>query len=500
MGKDTPAVRVLLHEADGSPLAKERVATLVARDLANDPLPQGISTAEGRARIALAKEPLQLSVRLNIPKFGEVYCYADNAGRGFSKPVNEEFVVLAADTRLRRVREAAKVAKEAGIPRDLEFEKHLEAAEHPIPKKAGAEQIAIAYEALAHGLHAGERLALNSARHRISKLAKPRNEFLFGGLASGWNRGGEYERKFKALFNFATVSWYTWSQNAEPPEQRIDYARMDQSVDWCLRNGITPKNFGYVYMARGATPEWIRTWSYEKLVPAYKRIVSQTTQRFHGRAPVVEVINEAHDKANLFRLSHAQVLEFTREACRAAREGSATVKRLINHCCMWAEYAKRANDDGSRRLSPFRFLKDCVSAGVEFEVVGLQLYYPQHDLFEIDRMLDRFKAFNRPIHITELGCNSVDGLDTASMRPKNIVPGWHGSWTETMQADWAEAIYTLCYSKPEFEAVGWWDFADVGGHFWPFGGLLHKDLTPKESYSRLLELKEQWGVAKNSLH
>ena len=80
------------------------------------------------------------------------------------------------------------------------------------------------------------------------------------------------------------------------------------------------------------------------------------------------------------------------------------------------------------------------------------------------------------------------------MRPKDLVPGWHGPWTETMQADWLEGIYTICYSKPEFEAVGYWDFADYGGHFWPFGALLHGDITPKESYRRLLNLKKSWGL------
>ena len=165
---------------------------------------------------------------------------------------------------------------------------------------------------------------------------------------------------------------------------------------------------------------------------------------------------------------------------------------------MWAEYAKRTNADGSRRWSPYRYLSDCVTAGVEFENIGLQLYYPQHDLFEIERMLARFKKFNRPIQITEISCNSADGLDLASMRPKNIVPGWHGPWSETMQADWLEAIYTLCYSKPEFEAIGWWDFADYGGHFWPHGGLLRKDFSPKESYLRLLKLQKDWGVEKVS--
>ncbi|HVV02172.1 MAG TPA: 1,4-beta-xylanase, partial [Verrucomicrobiae bacterium] len=211
--------------------------------------------------------------------------------------------------------------------------------------------------------------------------------------------------------------------------------------------------------------------------------------------PFMEIINEAHDKANLFHFSHAQIVELTAASCRAARKGSPDVKRLINHCCLWAEYASRSNPDGSRRWSPWTYLKDCVAAGAEFERIGLQLYYPQQDLLEIERMLDRFKVFGRPLHISEISCSSAEGLDAASMRPKSLTPGWHGPWTESMQADWLEAIYTLCYSKPEFEAVGYWDLADYGGHFWPHGGLLRGDYTPKESFGRLLRLKQSWGFS-----
>jgi endo-1,4-beta-xylanase len=492
--KDDPQIRVLLREYDLSPLEPERQRTLTARDLANDPLPQPVSSAEGRSRIALASEPIQIAARLKVPDFGEVYCFADNHGKGYSKPGNVEFAVEAAITRLNRVRDAAEREKAAGLPNDPEFDRHLQAAAGLLSKRTGLEQVPAAYESLSHSLHAGERLALNAARHRISKLPKPRTEFLFGGLASGIDRGASFEKPFTQLFNFATISWYTWNQKAEPLESRIDYARKDRSLEWCLAHKIIPKGFGYVYLANGATPEWIRSWPYEKLLPEYKRVVTQTMRRYNGRMPFVEVINEAHDKANIFHLSHEQILELTREACRAAREGSPTVKRLINHCCLWGEYARRANPNQRRRWSPFRYLKDCIRAGVEFERVGLQLYYPQYDLLEIDAMLNRFKSFERPLHISEISCNSADGFDPASMRPKSVVPGWHGPWTETMQADWLEAIYTLCYSKPEFEAVGYWDLADVGGHFWPHGGLLHKDFSPKESFHRLLNLKKSWGL------
>lgn len=490
-------LRALFHSPGGKPLDSLRIKTLHARDLANDPLPQAIVIAEGRARIALAPhEPLQLSCRLNVPGFGEVYCYADNNGLGYSKPETIEFVVAACETRLHRVREAADAAKKSGVPSDPVFEKYLQAASRPISKRSGAEQIAVAYEALANGLHAGEKLALNMARHRISKFAAPRKDFLLGAAISGWQRGGEFEKHFLEAFNFGTISWYSWSQKPDPVEQRIDYARMDQSIQWCLDRKIIPRGFGYVYLTPGATPEWFRAWPYEKILPEYKRIVEMTTRRYHGRLPYVEVINEAHDKANLFHLSHQQILELAREACRSARAGSSTVKRMINNCCAWAEYAVRSNADGARRWSPFRFLSDCMSAGVEFEVVGLQLYYPKQDLFEIERMLDRFKKFQRPIMITEIACNSVDGLDAASMRPKDLVPGWHGPWTETMQADWLEGIYTMLFSKPEFAGIGWWDFCDGGGHFWPNGALLRKDLSPKESFLRLLKLQKDWGVAR----
>ena len=492
-----PYLRVLLHEADGKPLEKARASTLHARDLTNDPLPQALASAEGRVRVTLAKVPMQISCRLKVPGFGEVYCYADNNGKGFTKQENIEFVVEAAATRLRRVKERFEREKHA-LPKDAEFEKHLEAAAKLLSKKSDADRIASAYESLAHGLHAGEMLALNTARHRISKFEKPRKEFLFGSAISHYWEGGNFTKHFLEAFNFGTGSWYTWAAQPDPIEKRIGYERMDGAIQWCLDNKLVPRSFGYVYMTNGATPEWFRSWPYEKILPEYKRIVEMTTRRYDGRLPYVEVINEAHDKANLFRLSHAQILELTREACAAARRGSPTVKRLINNCCLWAEHAKRTNEDGSRRWSPYMYLRDCVKAGVEFDVVGLQLYYPQQDLFELERMLDRFKDFKKPIFITEIACNSSDGLDARSMGATRLVPGWHGPWTETMQADWLEGVYTLLYSKPEFIAIGWWDFADYGGHFWPFGGLLRADYSPKESFVRLLQLQKKWGVAKTT--
>ena len=485
-------LRVLLHGVDGAPLDAAKVETMIARELAGDPLPQDIHHVEGESHVTLAAEPLQLGCQLAVPGFGQVSCYADNDEKGYHKGGTIEFVVEAARTRLGRVRQRLEQDGQAAKG-DAEFERHLGVAARPIPEQPGPERIAAAYESLAHGLHAGERLVLLSARRRIARLPKPRKEFLFGGLTSGRDRSPEFASRFAAVFNFGTLSWYQW-QKEQVESAQIDYGRMDESLQWCLERHIVPKGFGYAYLTKGAMPEWLRSYPFEKLLSVYKRVIAQTMRRYAGRLPYAEIINEAHDKAS-HSLNHAQILELTHEACRSAREGSPEVKRQINNCCLWAEYANTRNNDGSRRWTPFRYLADCVKSKVEFERIGLQLYYPEQDLFEIERMLDRFRVFQRPLHISEISCNSAPGLDAASMRPNDLVPGWHGPWTETMQADWLEAIYTLCYSKPEFEAVGWWDLADYGGHFWPNGGLLHKDFSPKESYLRLLTLKQSWGLS-----
>src|ERR1700722_4232836 len=80
---NAPSMTALLRSPDGGPLDSDKVKSIIARDLANDPLPQGITNTSGRSSVTLASEPLQLACRLAVPGFGEVYCYADNNGKGY---------------------------------------------------------------------------------------------------------------------------------------------------------------------------------------------------------------------------------------------------------------------------------------------------------------------------------------------------------------------------------------------------------------------------------
>ena len=88
---------------------------------------------------------------------------------------------------------------------------------------------------------------------------------------------------------------------------------------------------------------------------------------------------------------------------------------------------------------------------------------------------------------------------TGPCRARPIAPRrkayWHGPRSESIQADWVEQFYTLCYAHPAVKAVTWWDFPDAGGHFWPHGGFVRPDGQPKESYRRLQRLIREWTGA-----
>ena len=147
-------------------------------------------------------------------------------------------------------------------------------------------------------------------------------------------------------------------------------------------------------------------------------------------------------------------------------------------------------------LTPLSYLDRLEEAGVDFDVVGLQMYFPSNigrDMLTISRYMDEYARFGKPIHITELGLPS----GRRDMPPEmdadlltRVRGEWHYPWCERVQADWAEWFYTLCYARSDVEAITWWNLADPA--FIPGAGWLRQDGTPKESYYRVRALMGAW--------
>jgi endo-1,4-beta-xylanase len=489
-----PKIELKAWDADGQPLEKNALDQLYFLDLQDEPIPELPRRVQaGTLFSELPPFPFAIALKRLVPGFGNVVLYADNQGRGYS-PTNSSLDLNLEFTRSRlsRVRVALLAWGRAGIQLPPTIEARLTKAETYLREAETTDTVAARIKwcdrSLLESLWAGEEAVFATAQQEIAQR-RSRSDFLFGCNFFGYsNNNEEYNQLFKQLFNFATVPFY-WS-TFEPKAGEKNFARVDTMVDWLNRSKITPKGHPLVYFNESVIPDWVRGKSYQEIKELTERRVSEITRYYGARIPFYDVINEAHNNpwANALNYSPEQLLDLTRIAAEASRFGNSQVTRIINSCCLWAENV--AYEKPPQR-SPYEYINACIAAEIPFEIIGVQLYYPGRDMFEINRMLERFSQFGKPIHITELGVASSTELDETAYlkKPSGL---WHKPWSEEIQADWIEQFYTLCYSKPYIQAITWWDFVDYPGHFWPHGGLLNSNMTPKQSFYRLRNLLKRW--------
>lgn len=471
-------LRITFVDASGTPMQKAQIKELICRDLNDEPITTDITLQDGFADIVLPNKPAEFTALIETPGFGEVTIFADAKGKGYTKPGTIDFTSECAATRLFRVQSALKQATHEGLKMPTDFAKRLRAAAEMDPTKSLSLTLAL-----------GEELTLARARHRIEQYTTPRKGFLFGCNVFGYPaRGPIYQQHFQELFNYGTANLYISGYARD--KGKLNFERADGEIGKLHGWGMTAKACPPFYLATSVLPEWIKQEKWPEVNATCYDLVMQSTKHFAGKVPFCEITNEA-TMSNGLKLTTEQIVEYTRTASKAARDGDPDLQRIINSAHLWGDYAAKPDKQGTPRLSPYAYLQTCIKEQIPFEIVGLQMYYPEYDLFEIDRMLEKYSKLGKPIHITEMGCSSAPGIDPNAQR-KKASAGWHGPWTEDMQADWVEAVYTLYYSKPYIHAVSWWDLADAVS-FWPYGGFLRGDCSPKPSFTRLKALEEKWG-------
>ncbi len=494
-----------VYSSDGAPMPAANLADAMALDLL-DQMPAFAhkpEAATGRVRLPVPDAAFAVALPMAVEGFGHVWIYADNEGAGYQPQEAAgrtlDFVLEAAASRAAAVAAAESRFAAMGTKPSSHYRERLARAQNLLAdaraKGVGTPARAkLATASLAESLHAGEMLVVEHARSRIAGSPK-RTGFLFGCNGFRYPDLGEpYAELFNDLLNFATLPFYR--ARTEREEGRRDFSRIEKILEWTTRDGIEVKGHPLVWFHRAGVPEWMAGLSRDQVAATHRDYILDAVGRFRDRVRIWDVINEAHDWANDFGYTPEQLIEMTRLAADVTREADPGATRIVNSCCTWCEYVARGRTYSGPLGRPGRtvlqYLRDCLAAGVDFEVVGVQMYYPARDLFEIDRQLDRFCALGKPVHITELGVSSsVEPVEHDPVVGIHVDRFWHARpWSEVEQADWIETYYTMCYAKPEIEAITWWDFCDPA--FIPHGGLVDENLRPKEGYRRLKRLIAGW--------
>ena len=459
----------------------------------------------------LNDKKISVNTRWFVEGFGFITIAADNGGefystkdfiRGTQLNLNYEL----AKTRVIRNRNIKTRYQKSGVLFSPEVN-HLAALSEELFEDAGKKHsndvncAKISDLSLLYALHAGEKMELEKAEFDIKK--NKRTDKVYFGCESRqyvWAKSEDFVKRFTEVMDFATIThyvWDSWYELFEPTEGKYNWGIKDNIVNWLSENNITIQGRPLFWFHPTVTPDWLKNKNFDELKKYIGKHTYNLVSHYGDKVLQWEVMNEYHDWANIHNHTPEQILEITKFAFDKTKEVNANVVRISNNCCPWAEYAamgRMARMDATRPLrSPRKYIEDMINGGVDFDVLGIQIYFPSRDLSDIVRLLERLEKFNKPIYLTEIGA-SAGGLDPNTRIPfKDGQPyGWRRPWDEDLQADWLEQVYTLYYSRPSIKAINWYDFSD----FRPYitnGGLVREDSSPKKSFFRLKDTLDKWG-------
>ncbi len=465
-----------------------------------------ISDTEGTRKFAV-------NVRWNVEGFGYLFMTADNGGEFYELPAqgkSRSFNLNYELARSRVIRNRARIVKHraGGWKPSREVQGLVDISESFIEDagKAGsvAERGALSQSALRHALWAGEKLEVEKAAVDIA-LRGRRDSFFLGCDARGMFQMHQdlFLERFTELFNYATIT-HVWNsegvvEDFEPEEGKKQYAMRELMFHKLRSRNITVEGRPLFWFHKWVTPRWLKSKTFDQLMRYVETTTREVVAHYGDGMYAWEIVNELHDWANECRLNPEQAVALTKLACDVAKDAAPRVHRLINNCCPFAEYVQLKQWSGEpaeyHQRTPWQFLRDLTEAGVDYTLIGQQMYYPYRDIQDVVIFLERLEGFGRPVHLSEVG--APGGPSELSVKLGTIkFPAepysWHRPWDEELQADWLEDIYTVAYSKPFIEGAHWFDFVDPF-FFIDNGGILRSaEGEKKAAFDRLAELRRTW--------
>lgn len=483
-------VKVRLDGPGGLPMPENMLKSVYVSGMDFEPDERRLRILpDGQVEVQAEQKPYRVHAKMAVPLYGQLWVMADKLGEGYTGDF-VDFVTEAIRTYIAHARRFAE-----GLTLPVEIQGHLDAAvEFEHLANRGHDTPDNRLYALSHAIYAAEGALVERARQKA--YASPRRDLMLGcNFARYTSPSSRYAKFFAQAFDFATLPFYPG--RTVPERDKYTYGYIDACLAYLQEKNITPKGHPLFFGHREVNPLWLFELDYPELRRVAADIARHHVRTYKDTIHYWDAMNEAHDWANCFELNQEQLINLTRATADALREASDQAVSIVNICLPFAEYvAGRYNCYGplpERLRSPLSYLKKLLEAGIDFDVVGIQLYFLSRDMVAVSLMLDAFAALGKPIHITEMGVNGgfrQKGNQGSSWSQLDMSEGtWHGGWNEHTQADWMEQFYTIAAAREEIKALTWWDFIEPS--FSGNGAFLYENENPREMFFRLLALKKR---------
>ncbi len=455
-----------------------------------------------------------INVRWNVEGFGYTFITADNGGEYYSLPPKGQTASLNLNVELAKSRVARNSSRRKKFEADgwlpsREVQAFLDLSEefYRDAERSGAGEMKraeLAQRALYYALWGGEMMELDKIHFDIQRIGY-RPDFYVGCDARAFYQMYQdtFLELFTEIFNYAMITYVTTGDGMmsdfEPEEGKRNFGTRDVLFRKLRERNVTVQGRTIFWFHTWVTPDWLKNKNYDEL----RRYVENHTREVISHYPEGmygwEIFNEFHDWANEVQITPDQAVELARLACDVARDTNPNVKRIINNCCPYAEYVHMGEWSGQEarypQRTPWQFTKDLVDAGVDFNLLGQQMYFPYRDLQDIFIMLERMEEFGKTVQLSEIGTPggvTEYSIKTGSSSFLTEPPAWRRPWDEENHADWLEALYLYGYSRKAIEGVHWFDFVDPYS-YQENGGLLRSpDGEKKAAYHRLQRIQKNW--------
>ncbi|RJP59885.1 MAG: hypothetical protein C4543_05910 [Ignavibacteriales bacterium] len=462
-------------------------------------------------------EKFGINLRWNVEGYGYLFINADNGGEFYSleksrsKELNLNYEL--ANTRVKRnEKRLQKFLSEGFIPsREVKTlnelsQEYLSDAEKT--KESNGNITAVkSQRALKHALWVSDLLELEKAKFDVANIGY-RKDFYFGCDTRGYFQMDKnlFLDRFTELFNYATITHYLKGDvvDFEPQEGKKQFKERDELLDKLLDKGITVEGRPLFWVHTWVTPDWLKKKSYKGLLQYVEDHVHTVVSHYGNKIKVWEVVNEMHDWANELQLNHEQTIELTKIAFDAARKTNPNIQLLLNNCCPFGDYVQKGkwHDIEAKypQRTPHQFTKQLIEASVDFDVVGVQVYFTHRSAADQILQIERYKEFDKIVHLAEVGSPSIgikhEFIDKEEGSFSQYPYEWHRHWDEELQGDWLEYTFTYAYGQKFIEAANWYDFVDPYG-FLKSGGILRSPKGEKKAaVDRLIKLQKQFRSLK----
>ncbi|MBN1807394.1 MAG: endo-1,4-beta-xylanase [Sedimentisphaerales bacterium] len=296
-----------------------------------------------------------------------------------------------------------------------------------------------------------------------------------------------YVKRLLELFGSVTIP-INWAK-IEQKKGVYDFSTIDACVNVLGKEKVTLSAGPLLCFSKEYLPRWLHRGgvSFEKIRETAYRFISEVVARYSGVIRAWCAISGLN-VFNYFGFRFEQILEMTRAANMAVKQGSDRALKIIEISNPWGEYYATVPNS----IPPIVYMDMVVQSGINFDAFGLKVRFGKNqsgmhvrDMMQISAILDSFAPIAKPLYITDVEVPSKNG---GGLQEGKVAGIWHDEWNQSRQGQWIEQFYKIALSKQYVNSVTYSHLVDTKYSSIANSGLLTADFEPKESYQMLKKL------------